>query len=424
MADDKHFQRLGRGVENWNQWRIEHPEIKPDLSGAQLGGAELIRVDLIDANLSGANLSGANLLGAYFGNADLRCTNLSSANLCGASFKDAKLMWADFHKAELRGANLDSANLNGTNLNEANLCGASFRGAKLRDADLRKTELSGANLTGTLLINANLTGTNLSKAEIIDTNFINTNLSGANFRRAVTYGTAFINVDLREVEGLETVIHWWHSEISASSLSQSKGMIPEAFLRGCGFRDWEIEVVKLYRSDLSTVQITEIIYKINELRSDPLIQFYSCFISYSHADKTFARQLHDTLQSRGVRCWLDEHQVLPGQDIYDEIDRGIRFSDKVLLCCSKHSLTSWWVDNEINAAFDKEQMLMRKQGRKVTVLIPLNIDSYLFSDKWKSGKASQIKSRLAADFIGWNRTHQKFERQLERVVKALRIAEG
>jgi TIR domain len=60
-------------------------------------------------------------------------------------------------------------------------------------------------------------------------------------------------------------------------------------------------------------------------------EFYSCFISYSHADQSFARRLHDQLQGRGIRCWLDEHQLLPGDDIYEQIDRGIRFWHKVLL---------------------------------------------------------------------------------------------
>ncbi len=45
------------------------------------------------------------------------------------------------------------------------------------------------------------------------------------------------------------------------------------------------------------------------------IEFYSCFVSYSHADKSFARRLYDTLQGRGIRCWLDEHELLPGDDI-------------------------------------------------------------------------------------------------------------
>lgn len=155
-----------------------------------------------------------------------------------------------------------------------------------------------------------------------------------------------------------------------------------------------------------------------------VVTYYSCFISYSHADKAFARRLHDQLQARGIRCWLDEHQLVPGQDIYDEVDRGIRLWDKVLLCCSNDSLSSWWVDKEISTAFDKEQQLWKARGEKSLALIPLNLDGYMFTDAWQDGKAIPIKSRLAADFSGWDGDDEKFEREFERLVKALRADGG
>src|SRR5215813_10515750 len=96
---------------------------------------------------------------------------------------------------------------------------------------------------------------------------------------------------------------------------------------------------------------------------------------------------------------------------------GIRLWDKVLLCCSAAALTSWWVDHEIDLAFEKERQLMRTRGEKVLALIPLDLDGFL--NQSPSGKAQQVRSRLAANFIGWTEDSTIFDTQVERVIRAL-----
>ena len=59
MANKKHLDLLKKGVVVWNEWRREHPDIRPDLSGTHL-----IKANLRGANLNGANLSEADLIRA------------------------------------------------------------------------------------------------------------------------------------------------------------------------------------------------------------------------------------------------------------------------------------------------------------------------------------------------------------------------
>ncbi len=114
MANPEQLAKLQEGVVAWDVWRLDNPEIDPDLSGADLDGADLSGADLSDAVLSRADLRTANLSCANLSGADLSDASLRYANLSRADLSDAVLSDAILSDAVLRGANLTRAALNKT----------------------------------------------------------------------------------------------------------------------------------------------------------------------------------------------------------------------------------------------------------------------------------------------------------------------
>jgi hypothetical protein len=126
MANPEHLAKLKEGVEAWNKWRKENPDIEPDLKEAHLHEARLEH-----ANLAGAHLENANLMEARLENADLSGAHLENAILIEAHLENAHLREAHLENAILSGASLENANLMETHLENALLRGADFTDANV-----------------------------------------------------------------------------------------------------------------------------------------------------------------------------------------------------------------------------------------------------------------------------------------------------
>ena len=220
MANEEHLKILKQGVDAWNQWRKQNPEIVPDLSdtdlsranlkGVQLSGAYLVRADLSRAQLGKTDLSGANLAGAGLVEANLIEANLSGAHLYGAELSRANLVRVDLRRATLIeailiGANLIRANLTRAALTSAILFRADLIGANLSRAILRKADLSWANLTKASLIGASLTEANLTSANLCGANLIGVDLRLAqlvqtNFKEANLTNCSVFGISAWELE--------------------------------------------------------------------------------------------------------------------------------------------------------------------------------------------------------------------------------
>ena len=59
------------------------------------------------------------------------------------------------------------------------------------------------------------------------------------------------------------------------------------------------------------------------------------FLLYARGDKEAVRRLYQRIVREGANVWLDQENILPGQDWQYEIRRAIHASDLVIACLSR-----------------------------------------------------------------------------------------
>jgi uncharacterized protein YjbI with pentapeptide repeats len=301
MAEPEHLRILKMGMQHWNQWRDSNADIKPDLSHAQLDHADLSGLDLSHGNLNSAKMINVDLSGAELSHADLRGADLRRALLR----KGLGMPFTEDLSGDPRGLMSNLVQEIGTDgiwriLNR----GDSDSRVALPDPFVVQCMMP----ISSRFYNARFDGADLRRAIIVGSDLQGVSLSKA------TFGGTILDCDLSQVTGLDDCNHSSPSVLSPLALRTLPRPAPISFLRGFGLSDWEISIVSLYDQTLTNEQLVGILYKVNELRASAPLQYYSVFISYSHADEGFANRLYSHLQDRGIRCWYDKHSMLPGDD--------------------------------------------------------------------------------------------------------------
>jgi len=239
-------------------------------------------------------------------------------------------------------------------------CDGAFRDLDFSDCDLSDMDFTGYDFSWGYFALSSCVNTSFVACQLYGAIFVETDLSGSNFTNATMGETVFSRTSLAKAEGLDTVNHQSPTSIGLDTFFMSGGL-PESFLRGCGVPEEFIA----YASSLVGIPI----------------EYYSCFISYSHPDEAFARQLHQDLQLRKIRVWFAPEDLKIGDRFRARIHESIHMHDKLVLILSKHSIDSTWVEDEV------ERALAREVREKRDVLFPIRLDDTIFdTDKaWARG---------------------------------------
>jgi TIR domain len=89
----------------------------------------------------------------------------------------------------------------------------------------------------------------------------------------------------------------------------------------------------------------------------------SVFLSHAHLDKGIARQVVLELRRHSVYCWFDEAELKPGDSLIQRLQTAIDNTDYLVVLLSPTSVSSAWVQKELNSVLVEEI-----KGRRVRVV--------------------------------------------------------
>ena len=89
------------------------------------------------------------------------------------------------------------------------------------------------------------------------------------------------------------------------------------------------------------------------------------FISHASKDKAVARHLAHRLTDAGLKVWIPEDEILPGDNWAKKVGEALEESDLMVVLITPHAFESEWLKEEIQYALTSEHY----QGRLIPVFL-------------------------------------------------------
>jgi hypothetical protein len=119
---------------------------------------------------------------------------------------------------------------------------------------------------------------------------------------------------------------------------------------------------------------------------------FSVFVSYSKQDQERAQAIAESLEERGVTCWIAPRDVRPGRSYGDEIISGIERSLCFLLVLSESSNNSAFVAREVERAISKNKPIFTVRVDDVTPSPALEL--FISGTQWIDAFSARLDSHI------------------------------
>jgi transcriptional regulator with XRE-family HTH domain len=158
-------------------------------------------------------------------------------------------------------------------------------------------------------------------------------------------------------------------------VSRPSNWIVEQLAHALGLSNEQIEPLQWWAQGMNL--------SAQDLRTIPGLEAFSpprlrIFLCHASEDKPEVRKLYKRLMAAGFSPWLDEEDLLAGQDWRLEIPKAVRKSDVVLVCLSQKAVTkAGYVQEEIKVALD----VADEQPEGTIYIIPMRLEECTVPDR-------------------------------------------
>src|SRR5581483_4455011 len=224
----------------------------------------------------------------------------------------------------------------GASLEDAYVGGSMFFGTNLTDAKLYRAAFMRSSFSRTTFRNCDMKFASLRYCGFYQTDFETARMTGVKLD-----DTTFTDTDIRTLCSARRVIHYSPSSVDHRSILKSYTHADlQKFLTACGTPP----IFGTYLIECARAMGEPLLHKLMQ----------STFISYGSPDEKFAWRIYDALRENEVTTFFFPETARPGMRISDEVFTQLQRYDRVLLVCSRNSLTRPGVINEIQETLDRE----------------------------------------------------------------------
>ncbi|TXI99684.1 MAG: toll/interleukin-1 receptor domain-containing protein [Neisseriales bacterium] len=270
---------------------------------------------------------------------------------------------------------------------------------------------------GTMVLHNTITVTN----KFIDDSFIFYPILLLDFKNGIkTRAIAIENLNQNKLEYLKLKISDFFMDLGSAAYIKMSN-IHDPLINSIDTNQMAFApTLYVYTNRLSTVTDKDIKRDLGNFQlliniEEEAKMYKSLFISYGGPDEKIVTRINQDLKSHGIKTWFFPDDAKPGEKLHRMMSNGIRQHDKVLLICSKSSLSRNGVLNEIERILEKEA----KEGGS-EILIPITLDEFVYGD-WAPKNvdiAEQLRSRVISRIDVSNQ--DKYNVAIHKVIESLK----